>query len=72
VIRVAEQLHPPCVRKQAKAETFHGIVHQPLTEKCEMKACANEPKAPRRLSRRILIQRDFIFRYNLRDTGSLR
>jgi hypothetical protein len=36
------------VRAQAsESRNFHGIVHQPPTEKCEVKACANEPKPPR-------------------------
>jgi len=35
-----------CRRAQA-SRNFHGIVHQPPTEKCEVKACANEPKPPR-------------------------
>jgi len=31
----------------SESRNFHGIVHQPPTEDCKVKACANEPKPPR-------------------------
>jgi hypothetical protein len=31
----------------SESRNLHGIVHQPPTENCEVKAGANEPKPPR-------------------------
>ena len=47
----AIETFPP--KRASESASFHGIVrrnvsvHQPPPEKCDVKACANEPKPPR-------------------------